>query len=409
MRRRPLLATVATLLAAALAGPLGPAVAAAAPRGADRRAGAAAPLQGPARGVVRAPAGAVRSCRPQGRHDPDRLRVVPGRLRPRRRHGRRHGGRPRLPQHRQPRLLPGAVRPAAALPQPAAGRQPWHRHLGAGELQAPAAVAGRRRQPGVPAAGRGLRPPAQPHAGASRWRLRPRQRPVRHRQHRPRPGRRARGPADRPGRPVRRLLRELLRAGLRRAPPGAAAVGDPRRHLAGAGDRPVLPLDPADHADRLRPGLPAQPGVRGRGPRTVDGADRRPGRAAPARSGGRPDPRAGRPAGHLDGGRRGAGHHGQQRRLRLRRLPRPGRRRQGRARTGRRRPAAAPGRPVDLHRRLRPGGGLLGGPLHRRLLQRLPAGLRHGRRASDPAGTVRRRGRRPCPTTPSRRSPSTSG
>ena len=32
MRRRPLLATVATLLAAALAGPLGPAVAAAAPR-----------------------------------------------------------------------------------------------------------------------------------------------------------------------------------------------------------------------------------------------------------------------------------------------------------------------------------------------------------------------------------------
>ena len=339
--------------------------------------------------------GAVRPGRPGRRDDPGQLRVVPGGAGP----GRDDGGgrgRPRLPEHRQPRLLHRAVRRPPALAQPAAGRQPRDRHLGADQLPAAAALApgpGRRR---VQPAGRGLRQPAQHRPAASRRAARARQRPVRHRQRRPRPGRRAHRPGDRAGRSVRGLLRQLLRPDLRRPLPGAAPVADPGRHLAGAEHRPVLHLDHRDGPDRLRPGLPAQRGLRPGRPRVVDGPHRGPGRAAAPRPGGRSDPRAGQRPLHLEGRRRGPDRAGQQRRLRRRGLPRAGRRRPGGAGAPGRGAAAPAGRQVALHRRRRAGAGVVGRPVQRRLLHRLPAGVRHAGAAGRPPGPVRGRRGRPA-------------
>ena len=62
-------------------------------------------------------------------------------------------------------------------------------------------------------------------------------------------------------------------------------------------------------------------------------------------------------------------------------------------------PAAAAGRQVALHRRRRAGAGVVGRPVQRRRLHRLPPGVRHARAAGDPAGPVRGRRWTPCPTT----------
>ena len=88
---------------------------------AGRRPAAPRPVRGGGRRLVRDAPGAVRPGRPGRRDDPGRLRVVPGGAGPGGHDGGRRG-RPRLPEHRQPRLLPRAVRrpPAAAAP-PAEG------------------------------------------------------------------------------------------------------------------------------------------------------------------------------------------------------------------------------------------------------------------------------------------------
>ena len=201
-----------------------------------------------------------------------------------------------------------------------------------------------------------------------------------------RPRRRPHRAPDRPDRPVRRQLRLLPRAGVRRAAPDAAAEPRARRHLPAAGHRPGVRRpgrgDPARAAARL----PAAAVVRR--PR------RGPGRRAPA-----PRPAGPHGTGVRHGhGRRGRAHPGHGRRdvarhrrpvgLRQHRdLARPPGRR-ARVRAGRS-PAAVPARGREHARPDRLAGPqLLRGPLPRGHLPRLPADVGSGgerRRAAAPA------------------------
>ena len=176
--------------------------------------------------------------------------------------------------------------------------------------------------------------------------------------------------------------RQLLRADLRRPLPAAAAVADPGRHLAGARHRPLLPLHHRVGPGRLRPDSPAQRGLRAGRPRVVDGPDRRPGRAAAPGPGRRHDPRAGQRPVHLtvDVGilialvNNAGSDAGVYRELdaaaRVPQMPTA--------------PPAAAGRQVALHRRRRAGAGVVGRPVQRRQLHRLPAGVRHAGAAGGP-------------------------
>ena len=128
-------------------------------RPADRGAAAPRPLRGPGRRLVRNLRVPYDRADPAAGTIPINFEWYPAEQ-DAGGHDRGHGGRPRLPEHRQPRLLHRAVRRPAAHPQPAAGRQPRHRHLRADQLPAAAALAPRPRRRGTTAAWR-LRRPAQ--------------------------------------------------------------------------------------------------------------------------------------------------------------------------------------------------------------------------------------------------------
>ncbi len=182
-------------------------------------------------------------------------------------HHRRRRGRAGLHHVIEPRLLPRAVRAAPRYAPAAPGRQSWHRRLGGRRLPGPAVVRGRL----LP-----QRAGVQPSA-------RRRQRRLGHRVRRRGHGGRPRSPRHRPRRHVRRLLRQLLHAGLRRAPPRTGPHHRARRHVPGRRPRPVVPGHDPRHR-RLAPHrLRAGSGLRG--------ARRRP-RRAPAP----PGRRAGRGA-----------------------------------------------------------------------------------------------------------------
>ena len=122
-------------------------------------------------------------------------------------------GGPGLPVDRQPRRVPRDLRAAAAPARPAAGRQPRHRRLGADRLQERAVVHRAHVGPAFARRARALR------AGDRRALRARRVGAVRHRLRGRRPRRGLRALRLPQGRPLRRLLRQLLRAGLRRPPP----------------------------------------------------------------------------------------------------------------------------------------------------------------------------------------------
>ena len=173
------------------------------------------PLRGRGLRLVREAWGAARPGRPGRRHDPGQSRVVPGRAgRGGHDRGQAEGGLG-YPSTGSRDYYLGAVRRPPAHADPLLVDN-CDRHPGTGQLAGRCSAGtwprGEEEETG------GSRPAASSSTppGRPRRRARPRQRPVRHRQRRPRPGRRARGPGDRAGRPVRRLLRQLLRPDLRR-------------------------------------------------------------------------------------------------------------------------------------------------------------------------------------------------
>ena len=208
----------------------------------------------------------------------------------------RGGGRPRLRLDRQRGELPADDRAASADPQPAARRPARHGHFHGDQL--PGAGAGRLAavRAALQPAGRRVRRQAQPRmALPARRRLGARVRGLQHgifRQGR-RPG--APRAAAAPGRPLRRLLRQLVRADIRVPVPGHAAVGHAGLHLPGARARPVV----YDHGHYRPPGfrrrLPAIGGMRRGRRRHRVGPDLRagwPGWPAPRSAARRPRPTA---------------------------------------------------------------------------------------------------------------------
>ena len=230
--------------------------------------------------AVRVDRAAVGAGQPGRRNRHGRLRVRPGPrpLEAGARHGGPARGWPRLQHDRDRLVVRRDVRAAARPPQPAPGRPARHRPVGADRLPAAPGPEGRlrtrrgrlRRRPGR--AGRRLLDRAVGR--------RPR-----------RGGRRARA---RPGRRLRRLVRHLLRPGLRRPPPRAGPQRGARQRLPGVrrgrvvrhpgpGDarllRARLRADP--RLPRRRPAVPAHPGEGARGgARPSPGAARRTTRTA---------------------------------------------------------------------------------------------------------------------------------
>ena len=109
----------------------------------------------------------------------------------------------------------------------------------------------------VPARTDHLRAPAEPHLAPRGRHLGARLGPVHHREHRPRRRPHPHRPRARQGRPVRRLVRHLLRPVVPLPLPRSAALGGARLGVRGARSRPVVPHDARDRAARLRHGLPA--------------------------------------------------------------------------------------------------------------------------------------------------------
>ena len=172
---------------------------------------------------------------------------------------RRRRGRPRLLVDRQPRLLPRA-RPAADGPaRPAARRRPRDRAVRPARLPG-AAPHGRRLHPPRRAAA----PPSSGRASTATTRAPPSTTS---------PTCSTRSGSRR--RPLRRLLRLLLRPGVRGQPPGPPALARPRRHVSAARHRP--------RARRPRRGHLARAAARVRAPAELRGARR--GSASPCCSG----------------------------------------------------------------------------------------------------------------------------
>lgn len=215
------------------------------PAAARREMGA---VPAPPRGSLRSRRCAVRSGRSVGRHHRDRVRApYASRRRPSvTRHHRRDRGWPGIRDDLESLRLPRAVPSAARSSRLPARRQPRHRNVSTHPVRATA---------GVP---RQLRPSGRIVRRAARSRLRSLRHRVRRR--RPRPGaRRARHPQ---GRSLRRLLRHVLRADLRRAPSGPAPHTRARLVVPGRGPRPVVPRrEPRDRRGHP-PLVPSLTGVR---------------------------------------------------------------------------------------------------------------------------------------------------
>ena len=203
---------------------------------------------------------------PSAGQGPRRLRLRAG-ARPqpaRARHVRPARGRARLLDHRHRLVVRRDVRAAAPATQPPAGRPARHgtvRALDCPDLQnlkiAYSVAAGR--------CGRSL--------GSPQRRLH--QRPIRRRP-------RGRDQAARPrqGRPVRRLLRHVLRPGVRRPPRRPAAQHRARQRLPDVRRDRVVPDPGAGHALVVRQGVPALAGV----PRARAGLRARDAARAPRRT-----------------------------------------------------------------------------------------------------------------------------
>ena len=374
------------LLVAALALLVGAAPAAAAPQDRLRLGGLVLhPLRGGQALVVRhvaAPARPGAARRAADRHRLPLAAAATGRGPAPGAGGRR--GRARLSLDRQPRGVHGHLPPAAARARAAAGGQPRHRGVRSDRLPAAAGLRRCHVRPELPEPGGGLRPQgrAPPRVG----------RPLLHRLRRARHGGGAPRAAARPGRPVRRLLRHLLRPGVHRALPGPAALGAARLLLSGARARPVVRVVRDGGARGAGRGVRARSGLRGRRAGQRGGAARTAARAAAggadrgAHARGRRQPGAGALRRARD--RR----HGPGRRVRAADLPRarPGGARRARRRRG---APAAPGRrvarlsprPGRRRRRLLLGRPLLGGRLHG-----LPAAVLDGRVARAAARAARR-------------------
>ena len=265
---------------------------------------------------------ALRLPRSGGGQDPAGLPVVPGDLGQGDGDDPRRAGRPRLRHDRLRQRVPRHVPAAAHHPQPAAGQPAGHRELVRVPVQGAAGLDGGRRHRRVRGRHGAVRPAAEPHPQAGRRRVRPRQRPVHDGERRQ--GRRpaAAQAGHRQGRPVRRLLRHLLRPGVHRAVRQHAAVGDAGRCVPGQRDRSLVPGDDHHGAAGVQARLPAQRRLSHRGPGLVVGEDRPAGRL-PARSPGRrPDAERLRPGDHPAGRRRRAGRAGQQRGHGQHRVPR---------------------------------------------------------------------------------------
>ena len=253
---------------------------------------------------------------------------------------------------------------APAEPEPARHRPARHRPVGPARLQGPAVLHRRHRDDALPAARRGLRQPAQPHLPPGRRQLRPRVRPVRHGQRRPRPGRGHR-PRCSSGRSTSTATptAPTSRSPSSRSSRSCCARWCSTRRTKRATWTRWYVTTVHDGPDRLRGGLHARAWRATPRPEAVrgNGSGSSPRRCAPTRSTGR--------CRGVDAtlvpttvGIRAAGGPGQRRRLRLRRLPLAGRGRPGLPRAPRHHAAAAAvGRGLRLRRQrlLRAGQDLL--------------------------------------------------
>ena len=179
------------------------------------RAGAA-PVRRRAALAVRHAVAAARPGEARWAQDRDRLPLAAASPRGRAPPGAgRCRGRAGLPLDRQPRGVHRHLRPAAARPWAAARGQPRNGRLGADRLPEASEVLRRDLGREVPERRGRLRAPDRTPLRLGR--------PVRDRLRGARPGRGDPRAAPGPGRPVRRLLRHILRAVVHLALPGAAA------------------------------------------------------------------------------------------------------------------------------------------------------------------------------------------
>ena len=176
--------------------------------------------------------------------DPDPVRALPPPrpLAPGARHDGQRRGRAGLLDDRQPQLLPRPEPAADGPARPAARRPARHRPVRCARL------------PGLPPHGQGLPAASRPLRAPARPARRPLQHPRIGRRCRRR-ARRARDPHDRP---LRRLVRHLLRAGVRGQPPRPPALARARRRLSAARHR--------SRVQRSRRGSPPRPAARVRAP-----------------------------------------------------------------------------------------------------------------------------------------------
>ena len=178
--------------------------------------------------------------RPQGRRIDIAFRLYRAEDKAERAADRRRRGRARVSLDGHTGGVPRDLRAAAQDARPVAGRQPRDGRVGVDRLPVRAVVRGAHERAGLRAAGGAVR-------GRDPAALR-RSQPVRHRLRRRRSRRRDQGARLQARGPVRRLVRHVLRAGLRRAPPVGAALGDARLRLSAAGHGPVVRVVGGDRA-----------------------------------------------------------------------------------------------------------------------------------------------------------------
>ena len=184
------------------------------------------------------------------------VRVVPG-VGARRGEGddRGRGGGPGLPVDRFRARVPRALPAAARDPEPAAGRQPRHRRVGADRLPGSAGIPGEDDHAPVRCDGGRVRPPPRPRPARQGARRDTGLGSVRDRLRDARPGGRDPGARRRAGRPVRGFLRLVVRAVVCVAVPAPAAFGGARLHLLAGPPVPVVRVDRHDRPHRLPAGL----------------------------------------------------------------------------------------------------------------------------------------------------------